>query len=86
MADGSVHYLTPECLSAEDLQNILRVGNFSDGIVGPRINVYDYDYRLNWPNIASLAVWLLSVGVLLTVAARGRKARRRPSLTTSGGT
>ncbi len=28
---------------------------------------------LNWPNIAALAVWLLSVGTLLTGAVRGRK-------------
>ena len=31
--------------------------------------------HLNWPNIAALAVWLLSVGVLLTRAVRSRKAR-----------
>ena len=31
--------------------------------------------HLNWPNIAALAVWLLSVGTLLTCAVRGRKMR-----------
>jgi len=31
--------------------------------------------RLNWPNIAALAVWLLSVGTLLTRAMRSRKRR-----------
>jgi hypothetical protein len=30
------------------------------------------DRRLNWPNIAALAVWLLSVGTLLTFAERSR--------------
>ena len=30
---------------------------------------------LYWPNIAALAVWLLSVGTLLTLAVRGRKRR-----------
>ncbi len=30
---------------------------------------------LDWPNIAALAVWLLSVGTLLVGAVRGRKAR-----------
>ena len=29
--------------------------------------------QLNWPNIATLAVWLLSVGTLLTHAVRSRK-------------
>ena len=33
---------------------------------GPRISV-------NWPNIAALAVWLLSVGTLLTRAVRSRR-------------
>jgi hypothetical protein len=27
----------------------------------------------NWPNIAALALWLLSVGTLLTCAVRSRK-------------
>ena len=31
------------------------------------------EQRLNWPNIAALAVWLLSVGTLLTYAVRSRK-------------
>ncbi len=30
--------------------------------------------HLNWPNIAALAVWLLSVGMLLVGAVRSRKA------------
>jgi hypothetical protein len=36
------------------------------------------DRRLNWPNIAALAVWLLSLGALLVGAVRGRKARPEP--------
>ena len=31
------------------------------------------DRSVNWPNIAALAVWLLSVGTLLTCAVRGKK-------------
>ncbi len=36
---------------------------------------------LNWPNIVALAVWLLSVGALLTHAVRSRIARsaQRPA-------
>jgi hypothetical protein len=36
-------------------------------------DLYDSHRRLNWPNIAALAVWLLSVGLLLTRAVRSRK-------------
>ena len=35
--------------------------------------------HLNWPNIAALAVWLLSVGTLLTCAVRSRKLRSVPA-------
>jgi hypothetical protein len=34
--------------------------------------------RLNWPNIAALAVWLLSVGTLLTLAVRSRNVGSVP--------
>jgi hypothetical protein len=34
---------------------------------------HDVTSRLNWPNIAALAVWLVSVGLLLTRAVRSRK-------------
>jgi len=33
----------------------------------------DVHRRPNWPNIAALAVWLLSVGTLLYDAVRSRK-------------
>ena len=36
---------------------------------------------LYWPNITALAVWLLSVGTLLTSAVRGRKMKSVPSTT-----
>ena len=38
---------------------------------GPRIS-------FNWPNIAALLVWLLSVGTLLTYAVRSRKSLSVP--------
>ncbi len=37
------------------------------------------DRSVNWPNIAALAVWLLSVGTLLTCAVRGKKEARTDS-------
>ena len=38
----------------------MQVGGFKDEEYG------DPERHLNWPNIAALAVWLLSVGTLLT--------------------
>ena len=74
MGDGAVYYLPPGGLSIENLRNILQVGGcrWDD----PRFEAdlqYDEHRRLNWPNIAALAVWLLSVGTLLTCAVRSRK-------------
>jgi hypothetical protein len=42
-------------------------------VVGPHLALDEEYRRLNWPNIAALAVWLLSVGLLLTCAVRSRK-------------
>jgi hypothetical protein len=39
---------------------------------------------LDWPAIATLFVWLLSVGTLLTQAVRSRKARSAPPVTLAG--
>ena len=78
MGDGAVSYLPPGGLSIENLRNILQVGGcrWDD----PRFEAelqYDEHRRLNWPNIAALAVWLLSVGTLLTRAVRSRKTLSR---------
>ena len=39
-----------------------------------------------WPNIAALAVWLLSVGTLLTYAVRSRNPTHPPSPPPAGST
>jgi hypothetical protein len=39
-----------------------------------RVALDEEERRLNWPNIAALAVWLLSVGTLLVGAVRSRKS------------
>jgi hypothetical protein len=74
-ADGGVHYLPPANLSIERQRKLLQLGafeheeiNFSDAAIDGRLGP-------NWPNIAALAVWLLSVGALLTRAVRSRKPR-----------
>jgi hypothetical protein len=74
MADGSVRVLNTEGLSNDDLRKILQVGGCKAGEIGSRVLFDDCERRPNWPNIAALAVWLLSVGTLLVGAVRGRKA------------
>jgi len=67
MADGSVRYVWLGNRSPGDLRKLLQIGGFKEEEFGVP------ERRLNWPNIAALAVWLLSVGTLLTHAVRSRK-------------
>ena len=60
MADGSVRYVWLGNRSPDDLRKLLQIGGFTDK------ESEETGRRLNWPNIAALAVWLLSVGTLLT--------------------
>ena len=73
MADGSVRFLRTGNRSPEDLRKILQIGGFKEEEIGSQGDFYGGRRRLNWPNIAALAVWLLSVGTLLTHAVRSRK-------------
>ena len=67
-------------LSIENLRKILRVGEFKPGLTDSYEDSYRETWHLNWPNIAALAVWLLSVGTLLTHAVRNRKLLPAPPL------
>lgn len=78
MADGSVRFLRTGNRSPEDLLKVLQIGGYKEEDSGSYEDFYDKTRRLNWPNIAALAVWLLSVGALLVGAVRGRKARSEP--------
>jgi prepilin-type processing-associated H-X9-DG protein len=80
MADGHIEYLPPGRLSTNNLRKILQIGGYRGEENGSGVTSFDEGRRLNWPNIAALAVWLLSVGVLLYRAVRGRKARQDLSL------
>ena len=74
MANGSVRTLFVEGLSTDRLHKLLEVGGC------PQEAFAAYEVRhLNWPNIAALAVWLLSVGTLLTGAVRSRRKRSVPA-------
>ena len=67
MADCSVRHLWLDNRSIEDLRKLLRIGGLREEESG------DPQGHRNWPNIAALAVWLLSVGTLMTHAVRSRK-------------
>ncbi len=76
--DGSVRFLRTDNLSPDDLRESLQIGGCKPGTIGARALMTDETGRRpNWPNIAALAVWLLSVGTLLT---RPREAATRGSL------
>ena len=77
LADGSVWYLRTDNLSAERVRQILEIGGFTDDAIASQSDL-SAGKRLNWPNVAALAVWFVSVGALLSAAVRGRKARLAP--------
>ena len=82
MADGIVRFLRTGNRSPEDLRKVLQIGGYKEeghaSSSGDNRSFYGEPRRLNWPNIAALAVWLLSVGTLLTHAVRSRKVRSVP--------
>jgi len=75
-ADGRVHYLPPSSLSTENLRKILQVGGYREEENGSGESAIAGGRRLNWPNIAALAVWLLAVGTLVFRAVRNRRLVR----------
>ena len=78
MADGSVQLLWTAGRSNEDLRKVLQIGAYTKEEIGSHEDSYGEERHLNWPNIAALAVWLLSVGTLLTCAVRSRKTGAGP--------
>ena len=74
MANGDFEYLPTEALTPEKLRKILQIGGCKHEAISFLKDIpHDVTSRPNWPNIAALAVWLLSVGTLLTQAVRSRK-------------
>ena len=71
-------------LSSEELRKVLQVDGFrQEQILGLDAS-REHRRHLNWPNIAALAVWLVSVGTLLTHAVRSRKRLSVPVTPHSG--
>ena len=66
MADGRVRDFRLSGLSAEHLRKILQIDGCGENGMCGHGDIFDRG-RLNWLNITSLAVWLLSVGSLLTL-------------------
>ena len=71
MADGTVGILRTAGLSDGQLRDKLRIGGCKQSDLNQPFAYFER--TINWPNIAALAVWLLSVGLLLVGAVRGRK-------------
>jgi hypothetical protein len=80
MADGSVRYLPAGALSAENLPKLLKIGGCKQEELDKYEDFFVETWHPKWANIAALAVWLLSVGTLLTKSVRSRKARPLPPL------
>jgi len=78
-ADGSMTYLPPESLSTQRLWRMLQIGGCREEDIDADVVAFEEDLHLNWPNIAVLAVWLLSVSLLLIGAVRSRKHSTLPS-------
>jgi hypothetical protein len=77
MGDGSVHFLPAGRLSADKLPNLLRIGGYRDeDTVDLQVNE---ELRTNWPNCAALAIWIVSVVLLLDRACRTRKPAQQPA-------
>jgi hypothetical protein len=78
MANGRARYLPLSNLPTTDLRKILQIGGCKEEIDFDN-TLYNHKRHLNWPHIAALAVWLLSVGTLLTQAVRSRKRLSPPA-------
>jgi hypothetical protein len=79
MADGSVRFLPPGSLTPENLPKLLQIGGCRQVDLEVIANSYAEHRRLNWPNIAALAVWLISVIALLARAVRSRRPNLKES-------
>lgn len=73
-ADGRTECLLSGKLTTSNLKRLLTVGGFEEENID---DSWDYEeLRINWPNCIVLAVWLISVSLLLHQAFRSRKARQ----------
>jgi hypothetical protein len=83
MADGSVQVIHVNGLSPAQLRQLFEIGGCTEEVLAFAKDVPTV-IRPNWPNIAALAVWLVSVGTLLVVALRSRKRPTSESANAAG--
>jgi heme/copper-type cytochrome/quinol oxidase subunit 2 len=78
-ADGSVHLLPANALTAERLKSLLAIGGCNETVMESLAQQADgnADLLLNWPHCVGLPIWLTSAVILLILAAKGRRAARR---------
>jgi hypothetical protein len=74
MVDGRLESLWLGGLSRDELRKVLQIGGCGPDVKSKLSEAPPR--RLNWPNIAALAVWMLSVGTLLSCSARCYRYRR----------
>jgi hypothetical protein len=73
-ADRSWRPVYAETLKTEKLKRLLEVGGFTQENAAD-LGADKQEPQLNWPHCIGLPVWLISVGLLLYQAVRGRKPR-----------
>jgi hypothetical protein len=78
LADGAVMFLSARTMAPKGLRKLLTIGGFTDEYrdgSGP-YPAPQPEAKLRWQSCLALAVWFLSVGLLLHRAVRRRKARQ----------
>jgi hypothetical protein len=76
--EGQSHFVPPGALSDGNVRKMLQVDGFDEEALHAFDSSFNEAMQPNWPNITALAVWLLSVGMLLTAAVRSRKKSSVP--------
>jgi len=69
-ADGSVRFLPASMLTPDKLEKLFSIGGYDENL--DRNDSLPEDLQINWYNCIILALWILSVVVLLYWAIRTR--------------
>jgi hypothetical protein len=70
LGDASIRLLPGELLDATKYPNLFRVGGFKEKDVD---DAYSASRPIHWPNCAALAVWILTVALILSRAVQARR-------------
>jgi hypothetical protein len=72
LADGSVRAISSGNLTPDKLNTLLAIGGCTDNDIVSTDR--EEELQINWPHCIALAVWLISVSLLLYQAVRSRRA------------